>query len=916
MRAKDQFPNWKIGILYALISLLTVSNPVTSRNTVKNVHSTVADNFGVLELMGPEYLCIVFGGVIGTYSGGGDPDTDVYTWVVTNQNGEEIFNQSGGGVQYETVKISFSEIGVYQVKLNVRRNNESDFYEKTMEVTVQKGPELALEPDYLLCNGGYVDLTAINSSNTPNIDDYTIIWKDVLDNEIASGNTIQAYYEGYYKVEIFLTNSDGGQDCLITGSTFVGPPIDFQIIQSSEQICEGENIVFSLDTPLSGEWFIRKDTETTKVSLGEGFEKVIQPEDIDGTGYFEVYFSAVNEEFPDCRSERRKFFFVNAAPKITLSTIDQPEDCSDPSGGFQVTTQSEIDSLSIPELGLIESGISVGQTLSYSNLTPKIYTVKAYKNGCEVIELMQLEAMDPPITPSPPIQANVKITEEPETCSPTGVSPGKLTFEFDEPVTGSYRVMQEGKGEITYGEMVNETTKTVSLNGGKYLLEFIMGGGCTYPTREIQIGNEKQVEFSVPDSINICETFDLIPETEEDLTYTLTFLPDGNEIQIGSNGAFSLTEPGDYELLGTPNDASSGLCPRIRKFNATISQSISFDYELIEQDCFGNKVFEATIEGIEPENASIRWQNSDGEIVGRSPIFYPTAYGTYSLIVQPLGSGYCPVEKIYFEVIEPIFRVDTELEATKICPQPYEATITLTTDEDAVDHIEWIFFDLNGNRQNLSALDDLLEIPAVEVGTYEVVVYSELGCELGRNQIEVEESTFTTLPQVEESYAFCSIANNTIPAINPGEFATYEWYFEEQLVSSSPTYKPEEIGDYVLVVTTEDGCEFTAEFNTYDACNFQVVYPNAMILNQPDKDFRVLFSEGVSEAELFILNRQGSLIYHDLTNEIPVETPVLQWDGSVNGKYIPSGTYVVIMLLRNDEFGFEDKITSSLLVIE
>ncbi|WP_373399955.1 hypothetical protein V8V91_10205 [Algoriphagus halophilus] len=138
MRAKDQFPTWKIGILYALISLLTVSSPLTSISAVKNIHRTVAEDFGVLELMGPEYLCIVFGGVIGTFSGGGDPETDVYTWVVTDQNGEVIFNQSGGGVQYETVKISFNEIGKYQVKLNVRRNNQSDFYEKTMEVTVQK----------------------------------------------------------------------------------------------------------------------------------------------------------------------------------------------------------------------------------------------------------------------------------------------------------------------------------------------------------------------------------------------------------------------------------------------------------------------------------------------------------------------------------------------------------------------------------------------------------------------------------------------------------------------------------------------------------------------------------------------------------------------------------------------------------
>jgi hypothetical protein len=240
----------------------------------------------------------------------------------------------------------------------------------------------------------------------------------------------------------------------------------------------------------------------------------------------------------------------------------------------------------------------------------------------------------------------------------------------------------------------------------------------------------------------------------------------------------------------------------------------------------------------------------------------------------------------------------------------------LNTDEEEVNHTEWIFFDLNNNRIDLTQFDDLFEIQVSEEGTYEAVVYNKLGCEIGRNLIEVEASLLTTLPIIEDSYAFCSIKDNTIPAIDPGEFAEYKWYFEDQLVSTSPTYKPEGVGDYLLVVTTEDDCEFIAEFSTYDACNFNIAYPNAMILGNPDKDFRILLSEGVSEAELFILNRQGSLIYHDLATEIPIETPILQWDGKVNGKFIQEGTYVVVLLLRNFEYGFEEKVTGSVLVLQ
>ncbi|WP_296700736.1 hypothetical protein [Algoriphagus sp.] len=910
MQAKNQFPFWKFGILLIWISIISGSTSLYAfSSNESNQPFLEKDEFAILELTGPEYLCIIFGGVIGTYSGGGDPTTDVYSWVVTNQNGDEIFKQSGGGTQYETIKVSFNEIGTYQVKLNVRRNNESDFYEETLEVNVKKGPELVLLPDYLLCDGNSVELTAINST-TSNVEEYSIIWKDVLGSELATGNTIQAYYEGYYKVEIFLLNSEGGQDCLITASTFVGPSIDFKVLQSSEEICEGEDIVFSLDTPLSGEWFMRKDNETEKTSLGSGFEKRITSEEINGTGYFEVSFKAFDPEFPDCSSERKKFFFVKDSPKFNLTISSQPLSCSDPSGGFQITTQSDLDSLFIPELGITETNISAGQILPFSNIIPKIYTVSAYQNGCQVTKLIEIAA----IPENPSTLLDVQYEETPETCNSRGITPGNLSIKFPTSVTGEFRVLSKRSGIIASGLFNNESSKDITLSDGSYLVELIIGG-CTYPFKTIVIEKAEEVDFSIPEIINICEVYDLVPETDQDLLFTLKY-PDGREEQVNSDNGFVLTEAGDYELLGVSNDPNLDDCPRVRKFTTTLSQSISFEVELIEEDCFGNKIYEAKIQGISPDQASIRWQNPDGEIVGRSPIFYHSEYGTHSLIVQPLGSGYCPVEKINFEITQPILNVEVELEATKICPVPYQATVSLFTDEEEVTHTEWIFYDLSNNRVNLTQFDDFFEIQAEQEGTYEAVVYNRLGCEIGRSLIEVEESMFTTPPVIEDSYAFCSIKDNTISPIDPGEFAEYKWYFEDQLVSSNPIYKPQDVGDYLLVVTTEDGCEFTAEFSTYDACNFNVVYPNAMVLGNPQKDFRVLLSEGVSEAELFILNRQGSLIHHDIATEIPVESPILQWDGNIEGGTIPSGTYVVIILLRNDEYGFEEKVTSSLLVIK
>lgn len=904
--ADYQFSKWKIGMLIIVIGFLILSSPITSYSSEKPL--TESQDFALPELQGPEYLCTVFGGIIGTFNAGGDPETDVYTWTVIDPNGVEILKISGGGDKYETANIPFGDIGKYQVKLNVRRNNVSNFYEDTLIVTVQKGPELAIKPDYLLCNGGSAVLTAINTAATENAEAYTIVWKDVVGNELGRGNTYETNKEGYYQVEIFLTDSNGGENCLINGSTYVGPPDDFQIIQNTEKICDGQSIEFSINKPIAGEWFIRKDSEQERVSLGKGYQIEIEPDEIDGTGYFEVFFSSNNPEFPDCNSVRSEYFFVQDSPNITVTETSKPDDCESSNGVFQITTQTALDSLVIPELNFKQVGIPSGETIPFSNLESQVYTVRAYGNGCGITKLMKLQDAS-----SPPDALDIAFETVPEQCSATGIIQGKLTMNFPSAKTGTYRIFDKDNKVVSNGSFTNQNSKTIDLDGGTYQLEFKIGD-CTYPYEEFTIGREDDVNFSVPGSLNVCETIDFIPQSDQDLLYTLTF-PDGHQEQASSNETFTLTESGDYEVTGIAND-NSGKCPTTKTFKVTVSQSISFDIDILQEDCFGVKVYQAIIEGIDPKDAIIRWQNEDGAIVGRGTIFFPASYGKFSLLVQPRQTSACPVEKVFFDVFPPVQNIEMELVATNICPEPNEGIITLTTNADQeIDHLEWILYDENEIREDLTEFDDAFEITTQEPGVYEVVAFNSIGCELGRKSVIVEES-LSTPPVLEETYAVCSNLDNSISTINPGTYAEYYWYFEDQLISTEPTLKPEDIGNYSLEVKTEDGCEFFAEFSTYEVCDYQVVFPNAMILNNPQKDFRVLLTESVSEAELFIINKQGTLIRHDVTTEIPAETPVLQWDGTVNGKNIIPGTYVVILYLRSEEFGFEIKLTDSLLVLE
>lgn len=238
----------------------------------------------------------------------------------------------------------------------------------------------------------------------------------------------------------------------------------------------------------------------------------------------------------------------------------------------------------------------------------------------------------------------------------------------------------------------------------------------------------------------------------------------------------------------------------------------------------------------------------------------------------------------------------------------------MKTTTEEVSRVEWIFYDLSNNRSDLTVFDNALEIEATEEGTYEVVAYNRLGCEIGRNLIAVSNSTLLDLPELPDRYIICS-KKNTVPPLDPGEYEAYKWSLGETIVSQERLFKPSEVGTYTLDAATIDGCVFEKSFTTTDGCDFEVVYPNAMVLGGSERDFRVLVSEGVNEVEVYIFNRQGALIHFKSLIELQFETPILNWDGRHQGQYAPNCSYAVVLILRNTIYGVTENRISSLLVI-
>ncbi len=861
------------------------------------------------EITGPERLCIVFGGVIGEFSGNGNPSTDVYSWLIVAQDGTEIFNRTGGAT-FQNISIFFTGIGDYTISLSVRRGTEN-IHNSSKTVTVLQGPTLAILPDYLLCGGEPVTITALDPQ-TSNLDQFTFEWKNANGEVVGSENTLTVSGEGSYSISLFFTNSSGGQDCLINGSTYVGPPGDYQLNVSTTQACIGETVSISPNVPVSGAWTAVKEGEVGTIDLGSSFGLSLNTrDDLPGPGIYEIFFNVTFPNNPACSSERKTTLEVNEGPQFQSSLVQGATDCVSQNGAFSFTALTPLNGLEIKELGYLVSDIAQNQTLSIDNLSPGIYTLTTSWNNCTLSNII--------IVPNENPVANqiYGVEEISEVCSETGISSGEIRITFSEgPFTGAYRVLREYGGEIESGIIDDEPFIEISVPSGNYALEVLDESGCSLPQVDLStVPSINLVTFSVPEEINVCQTFDLIPATDQNLVFTLT-TPLGEEIVKATDQPFVIDEPGIYSILAKSLDPDSGLCPRVRSFTASISEPIEFDVVLAQQDCFGNQVYEAELFNVPPESVITRWLNDSGDIVGRGLQWRPTSLGTFFLDVQPRGSGGCPLNPAEFLVEVPTLEVEVTLEAEPLCPDALFITIEMETGNDElVNRIEWVFIDPDGNITALTEFENERSIEAENEGSYEVIVYNIQGCELGRDLLLVMRSMDEVRPEVPSVNSIC-VERNFGETINPGTFDSYEWYYQGELIAGTPTFKPYLEGEYELIVYSAEGCSFSSTFSVIEECFFRIVFPTGMVLSDPERLFHIFVNDPVEEAQIWIHNRQGNLLYFCELYEIEPRVPFCQWDGTYRGQPVTAGTYTVTIQYRSDRFDLHEKITRGLVVIE
>ena len=155
------------------------------------------------------------------------------------------------------------------------------------------------------------------------------------------------------------------------------------------------------------------------------------------------------------------------------------------------------------------------------------------------------------------------------------------------------------------------------------------------------------------------------------------------------------------------------------------------------------------------------------------------------------------------------------------------------------------------------------------------------------NIYEIPVSEFTLDPEetiLEE--ATIEFSNGS----TSGDQMTYLWDFGDNDVSDSenPSHTYTQAGVYTvtLVTTTVNGCEHSSQKDVTIHPDFAVYAPNAFTPNGDGlNDVFEVKGIGIKHYKLQVFSRWGELMYESDNLED-------QWDGTFDGKKVPSATYV------------------------
>lgn len=604
-------------------------------------------------LEGPAGVCLNGGFAYGDFSAGGDPTTDRYIWSITDATGFEVFYTSGSAGARE-ISFPFTSTGLFTVSLRVIRGSNQNYYQQSQTVTVERGPAFVLPPDVVFCGSEPVTLQALEPVDA-NSGRYTIEWLNPSNIVIGTGNTYIATEPGRYYAKV------SSLACEAVATTFVGPSISVNVVPSTSVACLGSTVNYRPDAPYLASWFYQKNGSPEKTFIENAYELALDTDALEGVGAYTVYFSIEDPERPGCSVEYSFDLEVRDAPDFTVTKVSDAESCESPTGVFEIQANTTLNSVRI-EGGeeVVFNQIAAGEKRTVTGLDPKTYTITAITGTCEVSRSISIE------NENPEDGIDFEVTSVPSTCSDSGLESGFLFLDFlGSSVSGTYRIVG-ANGRVFQGDFQNETQVDVEVPTGSYTVSVSDESACSSTkSQAYTMTGAGQVSFSVPTTLNVCQRYSLVPDTNQALIFQM-LAPDGSEV-AEEDGGFSIDQTGTYRLTGRPEDAASGFCPRTRLIEVNVNEPLEYDVNQRIINCFGNQIFGVELFGKSPSEVIIRWMTEDRTILARELEFFPPSTGNFLLEVQPRASSACPVAPIAFEVTIPDNNATASIEGTPIC---------------------------------------------------------------------------------------------------------------------------------------------------------------------------------------------------------------------------------------------------------
>ncbi|WP_209332068.1 gliding motility-associated C-terminal domain-containing protein [Lunatimonas salinarum] len=456
-------------------------------------------------LSGPDRLCLgAEEGAVGLFEGGGEPDIDLYNWRIYDEQGTVVDEFLNGGEDLQNLEYQFQTAGIFTVELEVNRCGEPWDELFRLEVEVVDSPDLILPSDIALCGDSVLELLAVDPED-PRIDEYVFQWVNAAGDILGDQNILEVTEESIYTVTVAYrvpedVDPELFQACPVSRSVFVGPPFEFEIDQSAEEVCLGETVNFTPNTPVAGSWSIQLQGSSDRIALSDTLALTLETSILEEAGDYELFFLTADPLDSTCVFERSAFLRVNAGPAFDVIAVSPAESCEIGDGSLEVQPQVLLDSLLVPELDLVFFDVLANDIQVLDGLQPGVYTLIGYANGCATSQAAIIE------NANPPSDVTFEVEVRDEGCGPEGSLPGGIDLVFPNgPASGSYEVVGLDDGEVYTGTLDSQVALSIDLPAGRYTVAVSDVGGCVVPApSEVVVGefsDTVEVELFSP---NLC----------------------------------------------------------------------------------------------------------------------------------------------------------------------------------------------------------------------------------------------------------------------------------------------------------------------------------------------------------------------------------------------------------------------------